>query len=206
MKKPNYELKAKVLIEKKDLLILDKKLSYALHTGQHTNRKTGETITRKDASETMEKLIDQEGTEIMKEVHRINKAKWKRDKRLKDRTKSIISKGPSTFLTLTFTDSTLESTSPETRRRYVTRYLKTNCNYYVANIDFGGKNGREHYHAVVSGQDLNYTDWHQYWAIKGEKIRLQDETDTKLGKYLSKLTNHAIKKTTKRQALIYSRN
>lgn len=109
------------------------------------------------------------------------------------------------FLTLTFNNKTLNNTSSDTRRKYVRRFLKENCVCYVANKDFGGRNGREHYHAVVlvKGQ-LNYTNW-SYGALNGQKIRLNGTSNTKLAKYVSKLTNHAIKKTCKRNVLIYSR-
>lgn len=109
------------------------------------------------------------------------------------------------FLTLTFTDKCLNSTSPETRRKYVRRFLKENSVRYVANKDFGATNGREHYHAVVLVKGkLNYSKW-RYGCLNGQKIRLNGTSNTKLAKYVSKLTNHAIKETCKRSVLIYSR-
>lgn len=53
------------------------------------------------------------------------------------------------FGTLTFTDDVLKKTSKETRRRYVARFLNDNSIHYVANIDFGKKDDREHYHFIA---------------------------------------------------------
>lgn len=99
----------------------------------------------------------------------------------------------------------MNSTSEETRRKYVRRFLKENCICYVANKDFGARNGREHYHAVVLLKSkINYSKWN-YGSINGQKIRLNGTSDVRLSKYIAKLTNHAIKETCKRNALIYSR-
>ena len=109
------------------------------------------------------------------------------------------------FLTLTFRDDVLAKTSSETRRQYVRKWLKDVSTEYVANIDFGSKNGREHYHAVSNAR-VDPTTW-LYGACNVQAVRYNPESKScvKLAKYVSKLTNHAIKETTKRCALIYSR-
>ena len=154
-----------------------------------------------------------------KEAERINYAFYKRVKRLKEKITQMLNNGKCLFLTLTFTDKVLESTSPETRRRYVAYYLKQFGVPYIANIDFGtadayiDDNGnerqgtkREHYHAVIQTDKITLDDWHKYGAIKLEKIRTTKNDNIRLAKYVSKLTNHAIKETTKRSCLIYSRD
>ena len=141
-----------------------------------------------------------------KECLKINHASYTRTKRLKDRIETMLLTGDCLFLTLTFNDKSLETTTPEQRRKAVSRYLKKfNCPY-VANIDFGSKNHREHYHAVINCDKVNYKYW-IYGCVNGEKIRNKDiESDkAKLAKYICKLSNHAIKETTKRSTLIYSR-
>ena len=140
------------------------------------------------------------------ECLKINKAYYERYKRLRLRVESIITSGTSLFLTLTFNDNTLSKTSAQTRRKLVQRYLKQyNCKY-VANIDFGAKNHREHYHALIGINRVDNKPWNEYGNIDFEVVRLKNESDsTKLSKYISKLTNHAIKETTKRSALMYSR-
>jgi len=141
-----------------------------------------------------------------KECLRIRMAEFKRGQRLNYKIKDIVFSdyGIPLFLTLTFNDKVLNSTSKDTRRRYVARWLKDNSIKYVANIDFGEKNGREHYHAVVLvSNNIDYTSW-LYGALNGQKII--NKNPYKLKNYINKLTNHAIKKTAKQNRLIYSRN
>lgn len=141
------------------------------------------------------------------EAHKINHAFHGRTKRLQERVKSMLLNGNCLFLTLTFTDATLLETNSKTRRDYVRRYLKSFGVPYIANIDFGKLNKREHYHAIINTSMIDYSPWRKYGNINGEKIRNKDiENDTKkLSKYVAKLSNHAIKETTKRCCLIYSR-
>lgn len=138
------------------------------------------------------------------ECRKINQATWKRDQRILKRIYDMLEFGVCNFLTLTFSDETLSKTSRETRRRYVVRYLKSVSDNYVANIDYGGENGREHYHALVNGR-IQYGDWHKYGAIKGELIKNHTTDYKRVARYVSKLTNHAIKNTTKGNRVIYSR-
>lgn len=116
--------------------------------------------------------------------------------------------GSCSFLTLTFKDDVLNNTSEETRRRYVARFLKSISTDYVANIDWGKQNGREHYHAVISGIDFEMSDWDQYGFSDCRTIGRKDDecTSSKISKYIYKLSNHATKETTRRKKIIYSRD
>jgi len=139
------------------------------------------------------------------ECEKIVHAQSNRTVRLRSRVEHIIKDYDNpTFCTLTFTDDYLASTNELTRRRYVTRFLKEQSGGlpYVANIDFGGKNGREHFHAVC-GFRLDPKQW-QCGALRVQKVRKSSDPH-KLARYISKLTNHAIKETAKRNAIIYSR-
>lgn len=143
----------------------------------------------------------------LNEVEKICNASIQRTKRLRNRIESILLNGECLFLTLTFTDETLNSTTEETRRKYVRRYLKLfNCPY-VANIDFGAKNHREHYHAVIGCSNIDFSFWRSYGNINVQRIRNNsiELNKKRLSKYICKLSNHAIKETTKRSCLIYSR-
>lgn len=142
--------------------------------------------------------------EQIKEARRINNASYKRVNRLEDRIMSYLQKGHCIWLTLTFDEDTLNNTTPETRRKYVRRFLKTQSNYYVANIDYGKTTQREHYHAVVVCDYVDMSAW-SYGFSYTERIKNHCKTPLKLSKYVSKLTNHAIKETTHRQVYIYSR-
>lgn len=103
------------------------------------------------------------------------------------------------FVTLTFRDDVLESTSARTRHRYVTKFLKENFRDYIGNVDYGAKNGREHFHAVTDDPgDLSKVLWpYGFQNIKNvgnvSKISSKDEWKdrARLSGYLLKLANHA---------------
>lgn len=141
-----------------------------------------------------------------KECIKINNASYKRAQRLKERIASMLNKGDCIFITMTFNDSALNSSDAKQRRVAVSRFLKSCNGQYVANVDYGAKNHREHYHAVIQSSSIDLSAWRKYGNINVERVRLCDsDTNTKLAKYVAKLSNHAIKETTKRSALIYSR-
>ena len=161
---------------------------------------------------------------LFNECYKMVSADVQRKKRLRQRVERIMEKGSTYFLTLTFDDDTLSKTDVKTRRTYVARFLKTVSDDYVGNVDFGKLNGREHYHAVIHSDkldDIQYIYTNRYGWICSDCEQFQewsklgfysvkscgkDEKDKqKLAWYVSKLTNHAVKETTKRNALIYSR-
>ena len=137
---------------------------------------------------------------------RINNSRYHRISRLRKRISDIIyTNKTSFFLTLTFTNKSLDHTKPNVRRKYVQQFLKSISNNYVANIDFGERNHREHYHAVVQCDHIDSKLW-SYGVLNFEIINNSSELSSDLlSKYISKLVNHAIKETTKRNHLIYSR-
>lgn len=111
-----------------------------------------------------------------------------------------------TFVTMTFKPSYLDSSVASARRLAVNRFLNSCDCAFVGNIDFGLLNGREHYHAVVhhrvpTQRLMAYIK--RYGAIKCETVNPRD--NDALSTYVAKLTNHAIKETTKRNTLMYSR-
>lgn len=138
----------------------------------------------------------------IKEGRKINVATYKRIDRLKNRIRDYLLSGQCIFVTLTFDDDVLRDTSEKTRRQYVSRYLKSVSNRYVANIDYGSKNEREHYHAVVL-TDYICDRW-QYGFTWFERVH-KANSEVCIAKYISKLCNHAIKESTKRCCYIYSR-
>lgn len=107
------------------------------------------------------------------------------------------------FCTFTFTDDVLNNTEQKTRRTYISRYLKSITQYFIANIDYGDKNQREHYHALISNYKDNITWEYGFYYIQ-QVINFDD--DIKVIKYLTKLRNHALKKSTNNEKIIYSRN
>lgn len=139
------------------------------------------------------------------ECFRIYNSNKQRTLRLKKRIASMLEK-PCLFLTLTFNNEYLSKTTSSSRRVAISRFLKQFKVPYVANIDFGAQNEREHYHAVIQLEHIDYF-LYTFGAINGKKIYLDDNLDcvSRVAKYVAKLTNHAIKNTTRRCALLYSR-
>lgn len=159
-------------------------------------------------------LSENLGSKKVKEISRLCNSKVKRVIRLRERITNMLLNFECLFLTLTFTDKTLLNTSAKTRRTLVSRFLRQFNVPYVGNIDFGKMNGREHYHALIAIGKIDYHLW-TYGAINGLKVRndidytaygeIKYTSIQKIAKYIAKLTNHAIKETTKRSVLIYSR-
>ena len=203
MAKPNYQLKAFILNERYDLISSVKNISKAKYnsyygTDLHDDFKLSYWL------QVEEELIN-DNSFLYSEALKINKADLNRAVRLKKRIKKYLNLGSCLFLTLTFNDNTLSNTSEDTRRQYVRKWLKSMSSYYVANIDYGKKNGREHYHAVIRLDDITKEDeklWNRYGFLGVRYIRSTEDYKA-LGKYIAKLTNHAIKNTTKRSAVIY---
>ena len=95
-------------------------------------------------------LGDSDYSDCIKIIHADNQ----RYNRLFFRVKYMMDLGQCMFLTLTFDEDSLKNSSSESRHNWVKRFLKRNFNCYVANIDFGKTTQREHFHAVVLGDDL----------------------------------------------------
>ena len=144
------------------------------------------------------------GYTTFKIANNINHASYKRVARLKERIREAVLSGSAYFITITFNNDTLSKTNEKTRRLYITRWLKTLSPFYVANIDYGKTKGREHYHAVITSDTRPPKTW-PYGFIDILKVKTTDNDTTRISKYISKLTNHAIKHTTKSKRIIYSR-
>lgn len=147
--------------------------------------------------------------------YRIYNSNKQRKFRLETRVSRIIRSNNAKFITLTFNDKFLgRDTTPETRRRYIRRFLKEQCSEYVANLDFGESEKhthREHYHALVVPKHTRI-DYKPYCAffdnsrIYSEDVKVNDKSKTSISLYINKLTNHALKKSGQYKRLIYSRN
>jgi len=157
-------------------------------------------------------------SEEIKESERLNQATCKRNTRLKQKALEYIKTNSAIFLTLTFNDDVFKNMSKETRRRMITRFLKKTCKSYFANIDYGKKNDREHYHALVvpMGDSIDNTTYSNMFygsSIKFQRVKVRntkncslESTSKKISKYVNKLSNHAIKNTTQGCRIIYSKS
>ena len=160
-----------------------------------------------DIEEHYLKLLSYLGLDYVKECRRTYKSYYQRAKRLRDRIASYLVRGSCIFATFTFSDEVLEKTNKNTRRKYISRFCKSVTDYYVANIDYGVDDRfthREHYHALLL-TDFVSDKW-DYGFTWFERVTPCGDSDKLLSKYISKLTNHAIKESTKRNTYIYSRN
>lgn len=154
------------------------------------------------------------GDTITKLCKSVCNSKYRKRINIQRRFKDIVESGNAIFCTFTFNDETMNKTSEETRRRYVSRYLKQYTYMYVANVDYGDKkknpdsNEREHYHALVMMLDdsskLDGSKW-LYGFTKFKRVGKSPKDTEKVAKYVSKLSQHAIKECTRDNRLIWSR-
>ena len=151
-----------------------------------------------------ETFIKRYGYTTLKVANNLNHAFYKRTARLKERIREAVECGKAWFITITFSPDTLLNTNEKTRRVYVSRWLKSVSKFYVANIDYGDLKGREHYHAVITAENKPPKSF-KYGFIDILKIKTSENDTTRISKYISTLTNHAIKNTTKSKRIIYSR-
>ena len=205
MSKIDYEFKSVVLNVHQDIIKLQKQFSrenYLVERIENYDK-----TKYKYLSEILSHFANEDEYmwKVYKECEKINHASYKRNKRLKDRIEQMLLDGNCYFLTLTFSDDTLNRTSDKWRRKSVTYILKEISPEYVANIDYGKKNGREHYHAVIRCDSVpDLSAWKRFGFFNVKLVRSEDDFE-KLGKYVGKLTNHAIKNTTRGTRIIYSK-
>lgn len=152
--------------------------------------------------------------DAIKCIKSVINGKSAKKRRIEERFYAVAVSGNALFITLTFNNKALATTTEETRRRLAARFLKSQCCNYVANIDFGDKsknpdsNEREHYHALampLDGDSIQFDDWYKYGAIKVERVRTSAKDCIKVSKYVAKLGYHALKDSTKLPRLIWSR-
>lgn len=161
--------------------------------------------------------------ELWDEADRINKATYERTRRLRKKIYWLLSNFECSFLTFDFSDETLQLDA-NYRRILIQRTCNALDTYYIGNIDFGSddfytdNNGllrigtnREHYHVIVAkkcdtrSDEALATYCDNYGHVHCEPCRMSRSDVSRLAKYTSKLTNHAMKETAKRSALLYSR-
>lgn len=153
---------------------------------------------------------------VLNLLRKVDSSNQRKYRRLKEKITIMLDK-PCLFLTMTFSDKILMSTTEETRRRYIKYFLESFNVPAICNIDYGGKHdyidrqgntrtatNREHFHAVIQLPRIDLT-LYKYGFIFAEKIIKSDDYGA-MAKYISKLTNHAVKVSTKRRAIMYIRN
>ena len=147
-------------------------------------------------------------------IYNLNIARWRRIKRTRHFINklfclAVLTNSTCAFVTLTFNDNTLNTTTELARRKRVRRFLDRVCLGYFANIDFGKTNEREHYHAILVLKNDFDKELFNYWEQKNGFYNIKpiscndDLTNVKLSKYLNKLTYHALKDTTQHEDTSY---
>ena len=157
---------------------------------------------------------------------KLNKTETRRRRnRAFKKTLEYITNYKAVFLTITFNDDAFKNLKDTMRIRKVREYLKKECALYIANVDYGKKGNREHFHALAiattyTEQDLtHYKDKNElmkyknhinlkawkYGTINAERIIIKkgDEENT-----AERLTEHYFKETTIKdnvKKLIYSK-
>ena len=145
-------------------------------------------------------------------IHNLNNNRYYRIKKAKDFISNYIFGCANDilipqFITFTFNDKTLNSTSELARHKRIKLLIKKYCASALLNIDFGAINEREHYHAVVLATLENVEQMRKKAEKNGfvynQKIRNKPKDMERLSKYLNKLTYHAIKDTTQHDNSAY---
>lgn len=198
---------------------------FAIQEQQMSGEISADTQTQLEFSEVeLAELSEDE----LKECERLYSNDRNRAKRLRRKIERWGKYGFVYFVTLTFKDEVFDKTTEKWRRRLVAYYLKGIGAMYCANIDYGGKFGREHYHAIICVQNAlqgtykdhkgnilydcpQFQEWNEkrgYTCIQGP-IKVTSDEDNKnplkIAKYTAKASNHALKETTRQHRLIYSR-
>lgn len=217
--RPNYEIKAKYLVT--DLPKYQRKISkYQFYKTDLINTIIAEerepTEEEKCKLNTWEerehfwneKMLVEYGMtfadnqDSWQECLKINRAYYQRVKRLRNKVAKML-ENPCVFLTFTWRNSeSYFNTSIETKRKYVQRALNGLKCHYVANIDYGKKKERVHFHALVECESVSQDIW-EYGNLDHESC--YNKNDAAICKYINKLTNHAIKETCKGNRCLYDR-
>lgn len=129
-------------------------------------------------------------------------SRWKKSQRLKPAIAYMLN-FPCIFLTFTFSEESLQY-HPLYRARSVKSFLDLYSDLYVYNKDFGKLNGREHYHALIVADRVDYSDY-KLGIINGERVRNCKSSEKRLCRYIAKITNHAVKDGTQGSRVVKSK-
>jgi hypothetical protein len=151
----------------------------------------------------------------------INNAYWCRYKRLRKRLHIMLDNSPVCFLTLDLNDKAVDY-KMSTIKEYVKQFLGSFDVPYITNVDYGAEKGRLHFHAVICCIPEDFkTPVNNWYKVKGkfnqykcrwdygyvhiEQVGIDESDEKRVAKYVTKLTRHSIKGSTKSNKCIYSR-
>ena len=144
------------------------------------------------------------------ELERILKARYNKVSRIKSHFVWLLHhKKNIYFLTFTFSDKYINKCD-RTKKDLIKNLLnEIDFNsYYILNVDYGSKKERQHFHCIYgTNKDLDLKlllDKYYPCYSYTEKIRLDSSSVKKLPKYINKLSNHAIKKSTRNSRIYFN--
>lgn len=144
------------------------------------------------------------------EIERKLKARYNKVSRIKQHFIYMIMKKKNLyFLTFTFDDKYLKKCD-RTKKDLIKKLLKEIDfnSYIILNVDYGSQTERQHYHCIFgTNKDLDLKSiLDKYYPCYSytEKIRLDTNSIKKIPKYINKLSNHAIKDSTKASRLYFN--
>jgi hypothetical protein len=122
-----------------------------------------------------------------------------RSRRLRKRIEFMLNYPSVFFVTLTL--------AREYSFEYVCKCVKkflSPFEFYVANPDWGKLNGRLHWHCVLVSDFID----HNWWKLGNiDFVRVKGfGSSSRLSKYVTKLSRHALKDSVQRQKILYSRS
>lgn len=192
----------KELIDNKSMELC-KQIQYCQRYKQnYFDFKSGEMVLDVETADNLFFMLknDKDFSDCLKIIH----SDSSRYNRLYKRIMKYFEIGDCLFLTLTFRDDVLESTDKKTRRVYVRRFLKEFSNAFLANIDYGAKTGREHYHALIVYPDPSMLAAWSYGFSNAKRCIYDAESGVRLANYILKIANHFVKDSVGSDRLIYS--
>ena len=96
------------------------------------------------------------------------------------------------WCTFTISEEWIGKKTKEEFKKELQKWLKKNAKDYIANIDFGEKNERLHFHAIVASKE-NYFTW-KYGHLFVKEINIRKGTEA-IARYANRFANHATKST-----------
>lgn len=137
-----------------------------------------------------------------KQFDKILNARYHKVSRIKKRFRYLFeNKTYFYFLTFTFDNKYIDKCERTKKDLIKHCLLEFDKDYYVIlNKDFGKKNEREHYHAILgtdsSDNLLEFLNKNYPCRFHVERILFKGKDFSKLSKYINKLQNHCVKDTT----------
>ena len=171
-------------------------------------------------------MIDEELVQQLKEYNKRRKAKvdFEKDKKLESLLCSRynkIGRIKKHFVYMYHRKKNLYFLTFTFNEKYINKCDRTkkdlikNCLYefdalglYILNVDYGSQTERQHFHCIFgTNKDIDlkkYLDKYYPCFSYTEKIRTDENSLKKLPKYIDKLSNHAIKKSTRASRIVFN--